>query len=131
MLLCASTLAEQGVVERAGETIDNVGRGLKRGVVELTDSVRAKFDAVRADVHRMETQPRVYSRLHWDKRLHSAKIEVHMLRDGSVLLRGVVADETARQCAVALARDTVDVKGVVDELTTVMPPLDAKTPAGR
>jgi osmotically-inducible protein OsmY len=112
---------QPGVAERVGETLDNVGRGLVRGAQELTESVRKKFEVVRADVGRMGVHPRVYARLHWDKSLNGARIEVHMLRDGVVLLRGVVPDATAKAHAVALTRDTVDVTGVVDELDVIVP----------
>jgi osmotically-inducible protein OsmY len=112
---------QPGVAERVGETLDNVGRGIVRGAQEVTDSVWKRFETVRADVVRMGIQPRVYARLHWDKTLNSARIEVHMLRDGVVLLRGVVPDAAAKAHAVALVRDTVDVTGVVDELDVIVP----------
>jgi hyperosmotically inducible periplasmic protein len=112
---------QTGVAERVGEKLDSVGRGLVRGAQDVTEGVRRKFEVVRTDVSRMGVHPRVYSRIHWDKTLHNARIEVHMLRDGVVLLRGVVPDAAARAHAVALARDTVDVTGVVDELETVVP----------
>jgi len=112
---------QPGVAERVGETLDNVGRGIVKGAQEVSDSVRKRFDVVRSDVSRMGIQPRVYARLHWDKTLTGARIEVHILRDGAVLLRGVVPDAAAKAHAVALARDTVDVTGVVDELDVLIP----------
>jgi osmotically-inducible protein OsmY len=112
---------QPGVAERVGGTLDNVGRGLVRGAQEVTDAVRKRFEVVRSDVGRMGVHPRVYSRLHWDKTLYGSRIEVHMLRDGVVLLRGVVPDATAKAHAVALTRDTVDVTGVVDELEVIVP----------
>ena len=117
-----TTLAQQGFAERAGQKLDEVGRGLRRGAFEVTEAVRKRFEAVRVDVQRMEVHSRVYSRLHWDRPLHDSKIEVHILRDGSVLLRGIVPDLDAKTRAVALARDTVDVTAVIDELATVVPP---------
>jgi hyperosmotically inducible protein len=110
-----------GVAERVGEKLDSVGRGLMRGAQDVTEGVRQRFEVVRSDVSRMGVQPRVFSRLHWDKALHDSRVEVHMLRDGVVLLRGVVPDATAKARAVALARDTYDVNGVVDELETFVP----------
>jgi hyperosmotically inducible protein len=116
-------MAQQpGVAGRVGETLDNVGRGLVRGAQEVTESVRRRFEVVRAEVSRMGVPSRVYSRIHWDKTLVDSRIEVHMMRDGLVLLRGVVPDAAAKLHAVELARDTVDVTGVVDELTTAIPP---------
>jgi osmotically-inducible protein OsmY len=122
-------LAQQtGVAEQIGEKLDNVGRGIVRGAQDVSDSVRKRFEVVRTDVSRMGVHSRVYSRLHWDKSLHTARIEVHMLHDGAVLLRGTVPDAAAKAHAVALARDTLDVTGVVDELETVIP---AATPTSR
>jgi osmotically-inducible protein OsmY len=116
-----SRAQQPGVAEQLGEKLDNVGRGIVRGAQDVSDSVRNRFDTVRSEVSRMGVQPRVYSRLHWDKTLSTAHIEVHMLRDGVVLLRGTVPDAAAKAHAVALARDTRDVTGVVDELETVIP----------
>jgi len=71
-------------------------------------------------VNRMNAPARVYSRLHWDRSLNSAKIEVHPIKGGGVLLRGTVADEAARERAVGLARDTMDVSEVIDELNVLV-----------
>jgi hyperosmotically inducible periplasmic protein len=122
-------LAQQGVAERVGQKLDQVGRGLKTGAVEITDAVRKKFETVRADVQRMGVPSRVYARLHWDKMLNTSRIEVHMVRGGAVLLRGVVPDEDMRKHAVELASATVDVTSVVDELTTLTPPAAITPPA--
>jgi osmotically-inducible protein OsmY len=112
---------QPGVAEQIGEKLDSVGRGIARGAQEVTESVRRRFESVRTDVMRMGVHPRVYARIHWDKTLQGSRIEVHMLRDGVVLLRGTVPDAAAKAHAVELARDTYDVNGVVDELETVLP----------
>jgi osmotically-inducible protein OsmY len=125
-ILAGTGLAQQGVVERAGQKLDEVGRGIRRGAVEVSEAVRKRFDVVRTDVQRMGTSSRVYSRIHWDRALHDSKIEVHVLRDGSVLLRGMVPDAQAKQRAIALAKDTVDVSAVVDELGTYTPTEEVK-----
>jgi osmotically-inducible protein OsmY len=127
--VAGTVAAQQGVAERAGETLDNVGRGLKRGAVEVGDAVRKRFDGVRGEVLRMGVHNRVFSRLHWDRALTNARIEVHMLRDGEVLLRGYVADEAAHQRAVTLAGETVGVSGVVDELVPLVKPASAPVAA--
>src|SRR5262249_43828730 len=123
MILSAGVaLAQQpGVAEQLGGKLDSVGRGIVRGAQDVSDSVRRRFEVVRTDVSRMGVHSRVYSRLHWDKSLHTARIEVHLLHDGVVLLRGTVPDAAAKAHAIALARDTIDVTGVVDELETVIP----------
>lgn len=127
IVVCTCTgFAQQGVVERIGHKLDDVGRGVKDGVREVGDAVKKRFEVVQADVHRMGTHSRVYARLHWDKSLYGSKIEVHMLRGGVVLLRGMVPDAEARKKAVALAADTVDVTEVVDELAMRSDSTDVK-----
>ncbi|MDR3638772.1 MAG: BON domain-containing protein [Isosphaeraceae bacterium] len=125
--VAGTSLAQQGVAEKAGETLDGVGRGIKKGAVEIGDAVRRRFEGVRGEVSRMGVHNRVYSRLHWDRALNTSKIEVHLLKGGEVLLRGYVPDEEAHQRAITLTRDTVDVAGVVDELVPLVKP--AQTPA--
>jgi osmotically-inducible protein OsmY len=118
--VACTSVAQQGVVEKAAEKLDDVGRGLRRGASEITEAIRKRFEVVKTDVNRMETHSRVYSRLHWDKALYGARLEVHMLRDGTVLLRGRVPDVEAKNQAVALTRDTVGVSAVVDELIPIV-----------
>ena len=103
--------------KRVGQTIGEVGREIKAETRHVTSEVAQRFDAVKADVHRMPAQHGIYSRLHWDKLLHDATIEVHILRDGAVLLRGTVPTEAAKRHAVELASGSVDVTSVIDELT--------------
>jgi osmotically-inducible protein OsmY len=72
----------------------------------------------------MGVEARVYGRLHWDKALYDAKIDLEARKDGVLTLRGTVPDAAARAKAVALARETVGVTEVIDQLTlgTTTPP---------
>lgn len=133
-LLAALTLegfaqgpSDPGLAGKAGQTLDELGRGIKSEVRQVgqgikaearqvSDGVARKFEGVRSEVHKMPTHHRVYSRLHWDKALHDTKVEVHMLRDGVVVLKGNVPTEAVRKHAVDLARETVDVLDVIDDL---------------
>jgi Low affinity iron permease len=54
--------AQQGAAQRAGEAHDNVGRNIRRGVERA-------FARTRASVLGQELITRVYSRIHWDKKL--------------------------------------------------------------
>ena len=108
-----------GVAQSLGEKLDGLGRGIRREARDIGDSMRRGFETMKTEVNRMNTPARVYSRLHWDRSLNSARIEVHPVKGGGVLLRGTVADEAAREHAVALARDTMDVSEVIDELNVV------------
>ena len=112
-----------GVASKVGQKLDEVGRGLGR-------TMKAGFETVRTEVGRMGLHPRVYSRINWDKALHGSKIEVHILREGVVLLRGTVPDPPAKRHAAVLASETVGVNEVVDELVplineSVTPAVDA------
>jgi hypothetical protein len=119
--LAAATAQEPGVGQKLGQALDNAGRKVRDEAESTTEAVRRRFDTMAADVHRMGTIPRVYSRLHWDKALNGSRIEVHGLRAGVVGLRGVVPDEAARKRAEELAASTVDVQQVVNELTIAAP----------
>ncbi len=134
---CAS-FAQQTLGERVGEGLQNVGeglqsvgRGVRRGVQEAGDVLKRQFETVRADVNRMGVQSRVYSRLHWERSLHQSRLEVHMMRDGTALLRGAVPDQEARERAVEITRNTVGITSVIDELTPLVPPEETKPTASR
>lgn len=58
---------------------------------------------------------RVAARLHWEKSLADAQIEVS-IKDGKVELKGKVTDLTQRRRAVELAESTVGADRVVDLL---------------
>jgi hyperosmotically inducible periplasmic protein len=107
---------QEGVGEKAGEKLDEVGRKIKRGLNKAEDAVREGFHKTRESVHSMGVAARVYGRLHWDKALHSSTINVKV-EEGVATLNGSVPTTEARTKAVNLAADTVGVNKVVDELT--------------
>lgn len=113
--LPAVTSAQQGAAQRAGEALDNAGRNIRRGVERA-------FARTRASVLEQELITRVYSRIHWDKKLVNSALELEVRDDGVVFLRGTVPDAEAKKRAVVLARDTVGVTQVVDELAVSPPP---------
>ncbi len=121
-LFACKGLAYQGLAEKVGKKLDQVGQGVKQGTVELGETVKKKFEGVQYEVQKMETQNRVYARIHWDKALNKSGIEVHHLKGGAILLRGIVPDAAAKKKAVALAIDTVGVTEVVDELGVPVQP---------
>jgi hypothetical protein len=136
---------EPGTPGTAGHTFDELGHRVKtearrvkqtlgeaRQVVQeetalVRNRVTHRFESVKAEVWQMPAHHRVYARIHWDKSLHGAQIEVHMLPDGAVVLRGTVPTEAARSRALELARECVGVPLVIDELTLPTPALSAKT----
>jgi hyperosmotically inducible periplasmic protein len=106
----------QGAAEKAGERLDEAAQKIKRGLGEVAEDLRARFRRTRESVQSMGVEARVYGRIHWDKALADAPIELDVSTDGVATLRGSVADAAAKAKAVALARDTVGVTQVVDEL---------------
>jgi hypothetical protein len=119
--------AAPGAGERLGESVD-------RGLNNLGDKLRRGWADVKQSVNEMGVQGRVYGRLHWDKSLADAPLEIGVQNDNNVTLSGTVPDEAAHMTAVKLAQDTVGVGQVVDHLTvasgniSTVPPKLERTP---
>jgi hyperosmotically inducible periplasmic protein len=120
---------QEGVAAKAGEKIDDVGRAIKKGIENAESAVRdglkqtggtvrETFTKTRESVQGMGVLSRVYGRLHWDKTLNSTTLFVKA-EGGTVTLRGAVPDEDARQTAIDLAKDTVGVTHVIDQMTVL------------
>jgi len=116
----------KGAGEVIGEAVDSVVKGIKRGARATTETLQEQYQKARASVHNMGVQARVYSRIHWDKELVDDKIDVEF-KDGTAFLRGAVGTALDRVKAVGLARDTVGVDRVDDQLT-IEPAAPAETP---
>jgi hyperosmotically inducible periplasmic protein len=101
---------QPGTAEKIGEKID-------RGLSQIGAEFSQAWSEVRKSVEKMGVQGRVYGRLHWDKALEGANLDISV-RDGQVVvLTGTVASAAAKQKAEQIARDTVGVNGVTNELT--------------
>lgn len=112
-----STWAQQGAGEKAGEKLDRAIENVKKGVKGVAEEVRESFAKTKASVNAMGVESRLYGRLHWDKSLNSATIEVQVDRDGVATLRGAVTDGLTKTKALSLANETVGVNRVIDRLT--------------
>jgi len=108
-LTCMHLAAEDGVGQKLGKKID-------QGVGKIADELREEWASARRSIEKMGIQGRVYGRLHWDKALQDATVEVEARTEKTVVLKGTVANPAARLKAVQLARDTVGVTEVIDEL---------------
>lgn len=97
------------VAERVGETVD---RGLNR----LGEKIRKTWADFRRSVDELSVQGRVYARIHWDKSLAGAPIEISVQNENVVTLAGSVPSEAAHRTAVMLAENTVGVGKVIDQL---------------
>jgi osmotically-inducible protein OsmY len=78
--------------------------------------LRQSWQDVRQQVAQFGLRGRVYARLHWDKRLQGANLDVDARDSQTVVLRGTVRDAAAKQKAVELARETEGIDNVIDEL---------------
>ena len=80
------------------------------------------LQSIRGSWNDLALDTRVSARLRWDKDLAGASIQVNSAGQGQIRLRGTVASMDVRQKAVALARNTVGVTNVQDELETEAKP---------
>ena len=83
----------------------------------------------------MGVESRVYSRLHWDKALNDATIELVMSQNGVITLNGSVASARAKAKAVELAEETMGVTEVIDQLavrpSAEVTPAPVRSPSSR
>ena len=106
------TITEK-IKAKAGSAVTSI----KKGATNAEEAIREKFEQARAGVSKMGIEARVYARLHWEKALADAKIDLSAPSEGVIALTGVVADEKARAKALELTRDTIGVTQAVDKLT--------------
>jgi osmotically-inducible protein OsmY len=105
------------ITEKIKEKAGSAATSIKKGASNANEAIREKFEQARAGVSKMGIESRVYARLHWEKALADAKIDLGAPTEGVITLTGVVADEKARAKALELTRDTVGVTQAVDRLT--------------
>jgi osmotically-inducible protein OsmY len=101
--------AQEGIGEQLSDK-------LNRGVNRLSEELRAGWAEVRAAVDKLGVQGRVYGRLHWDKDLADATLDIDVQEDHIVVLKGSVPSQSAKAKAVQLTKDTIGVREVVDKL---------------
>ncbi|MBW3596152.1 MAG: BON domain-containing protein [Planctomycetes bacterium] len=106
--------AQEGLGEKIGERLD-------RGLRELRSELKQEWAEIRRSVERLSVQGRVYSRLRWDKDMRNTSIEIEAPEENVILLQGRVPTAEIKEKALDLARDTVGVESVVDQLTVAEP----------
>ena len=118
-LLCAVAAAQapQPQPQPQPGTAAQIGEKIDRGLSQIGAELSQAWADVRKSVEKMGVQGRVYGRLHWDKALEGAKLEISVRDTQVVVLSGNVASAAAKQKAEELARDTVGVGSVVNELS--------------
>jgi hyperosmotically inducible periplasmic protein len=127
--------AQDGTAAKAGEKLDELGRALRRSLLDAEDTVREGlnrtggtvrdgFARTKETVQGMGVVPRVYGRLHWDKALHACQFVVKA-EAGAVTIRGTVPDEAAKEKAISLTRDTFGVNRVIAQIRVIAPSIEA------
>ena len=114
--------------ETVGEKLDDALKSVKRGAREASETIHQQFERARTAVHNMGVSGRVYGRLHWDKDLQGAKINLDVTENGVATMTGTVPSAKAKSKAVSLAEDTVGVVKVIDR-TTIQPATESPAPA--
>jgi osmotically-inducible protein OsmY len=104
------------VTDKVKAKLDSAAQSIKREARSAADALKEQYHRARESVHGLGEHGRVYARLHWDKHLQGARIEITV--KGSVAtLTGTVPDAKAKAKALELTQDTVGITDVVDHLT--------------
>jgi osmotically-inducible protein OsmY len=103
-----------------------IGEKIERGLEQLGEEISQVWSDVRKSVDRMGVQGRVYGRLHWDKGLQGANLDIDVRGNQIVVLTGSVPSEEAKRKAEVLASETIGVNRVVNELAVA--PIRTATP---
>lgn len=107
----AQTYAQFGPADAVGRALENAGRNIRRGVQNAVEATQGPVV-----VYENPLVARVYSRLQWEKLLAGSTLELEVRGDGTAVLRGEVASKEAKERAFLLARDTIGINRVIDEL---------------
>jgi hypothetical protein len=117
--LAASVLLCSGCSDQDTERLGRIGKLVAVKFDQMTGGADGKlahsFHAMRANWDDVALDARVLARLHWDKTLGGAQVQV-TASEGTVELKGVVQDLAQRRRAVELAESTTGVESVVDSL---------------
>ena len=115
-LLGVAFTQAQETGKRVGEKLDQAGRDIRSGLNRAGQDAKDKFASAKTSVQNMGVESRVYGRLHWDKSLNDATIELAVSEQGVVTLNGSVATAKAKIRAVDLTQETMGVTEVIDQL---------------
>lgn len=112
LTLTASTAPAQGPLQRVGQALDRAGKNIRSDVEGAI--ARGQVTAQERDL-----LVRVTQRINWDRQLVNSSMQLVVLADGTVYLRGSVRSDAAKARAADLAENTIGVTRVVDELAVV------------
>jgi osmotically-inducible protein OsmY len=122
-LLCVAGLALllPGCEGQDADRLARIGRKVVDRLQVQTGAAPGRLpdslQSIRGGLGEFAVDAKVAARLRWDKDLEGTSIQVGAVGNGVVKLTGTVPNFEARRHAVHLARTTVGVNNVVDELT--------------
>jgi hypothetical protein len=122
VFVAATMVAQKPDDKTVGERVDRALGTIRHEANQFAEQLRRDFQQARVEIDNLSTNGRVYARLHWDKTLTGSQIDVNAQEGGVIVLRGTVPNEAAKQRALELARDTVGVSRVTDELRLATAP---------
>jgi hyperosmotically inducible protein len=111
-LMVSTACAQEGILQRAGEALDNAGRNIRNRVD--SEIARGQIDA-----QDREVLTRVMRRIEWDKQLVGSTLQFEVQPDRAVIVRGSVLNDALKLRAVDLVANTIGVASVVDQLAVV------------
>lgn len=123
----AGRAQDPGAGQKVGAKVDQAIQDIKGGLRQAGKATKEQFAKAKTAVNDMGIESRVYGRIHWDRALNDAAIELNSDDDGVLTLDGTVASAQAKAHAVKLASETVGVAKVVDRLA--VRPATTTTPA--
>jgi osmotically-inducible protein OsmY len=118
---------KDSVSDKVKDKLDSAAQSIKKGARRAADAVKDQYHRAQESVHNLGEHGRVYSRLHWDKNLQGAKIEI-TVKGTVATLAGTVPDAKAKAKALELTQDTVGITDVVDHLTVTTVKSEADKP---
>src|SRR5690349_24674216 len=69
---------KESVTDKVKDKLDSAAQSIKKGARSAADAVKEQYHRARESVHGLGEHGRVYARLHWDKNLQGAKIEINL-----------------------------------------------------
>jgi hypothetical protein len=112
LYLLVLALGITGCNRQDADCLTRIGQKLSAGLGEAKESLEVGWQGV---VPAMGLEARVAARLHWDKALAGAAIEVKA-SGSEIELTGTVKDQTQQHRAAELTEATTGVEKVVDNL---------------
>ncbi len=110
--IISAASAQEGPIQRAGQALDNMGKNIR---------YRVESEIARGQITAQEREVlgRVMRRIEWDKRFAGSALQFEARAGGTIVLRGSVISDSAKQTAVELVANTLGVTTVIDELAVV------------